>query len=336
MSSNENQTKNKKKKPEVKVISSEEKTIEESLEQVELNNPETLDSFYEKLEATRSDFYKAYNSQRKTSNILMPVAGLLMVASLVLFIGVAELWGKITGGVLIGTTLIGMVVYFMLTRNKLPNKSKEYIRNFALMSDNYVFDHQEIKNARVLLKKRYAISEFLPDRVYTGIVDIASRNIVEFEYKGHNVSVGEAALYKQGAKRGQRALLFVGKYMSMPNDFHFEDRYIINISGDKETDLPNDFEDLVVLKKQNRFRVYGKEGAKIEKDLPKDLLNDLKSIDCKNSLLNVNVVLWAGHTAVYLSYDDGIVSIPLDKKLDSSAYQQLKRNILDLLQILVK
>ena len=314
----------------------EQKKLDESLETVKLNRPETLESFYEKLEANREDFYKTYNRQRKTSNILMPVAGLMMAGSLVLFLGIAEQWGKIVGGCLIGVTLIGMIVYFILTRNKLPNKSKEYIRNFALLSDNYVFDHQEIKNARVLLKKRYAISDFLPDRVYKDCIDIASRNIVEFEYKERHVDVGELALYKAGAKRNQRALLFVGKYMSFSNDYHFEDRYIINITGVKDTDLPNDTEDLVVLHEQNHFKVYGKEGAKFEKDLSKEVLNNLKSIECTQSLLNVNIVIWAGHTAVYLSYDDGIVAIPLDKKLNSDAYKQLKKNILDILEIFIK
>ena len=112
------------------VIEDENKALDDSLETVELNQPETLETFYEKLEVNRADFYKTYNSQRKTSNILMPVAGLLMAGSLVLFIGVAEQWGKIVGGVLIGATLVGMIVYFILTRNKLPNKSKDYIRNF--------------------------------------------------------------------------------------------------------------------------------------------------------------------------------------------------------------
>ena len=326
----------KNKKQKAVVIEDENKALDDSLDTVELNQPETLETFYEKLEANRADFYKTYNSQRKTSNILMPVAGLLMAGSLVLFIGVAEQWGKIVGGVLIGATLVGMIVYFILTRNKLPNKSKDYIRNFALLSDNYVFDHQEIKNAKVLLKKRYATSEFLPDRVYKDIIDIASRNIVEFEYKERNINVGELALYKQGAKRNQRALLFVGKYMSFTNDYHFEDRYIINISGEKPTDAPNDVEDLVVLQEQNLFKIYGREGANVEKDLSKELINNLKSIECTNALLNVNIVVWAGHTAVYLSYDDGIVSIPLDKKLNSDAYKQLKKNILDILEIFIK
>ena len=325
------------KKTKVRVVSeSEEVKLSQSLDTVELNDPETLDSFYNKLEANREDFYKTYSSQRKISNILMPVAGVLMAGSLLLFIGIPENWGKILGGVIIGATLAGMILYYVLTRNKLPNKSKQYIRSFALLSDNYVFNHQNIKNAKALIKKRYATTDFLPDRVYKDVVDIASRNIVEFEYKDHFVSVGEAALYKVGARKGQKTILFVGKYMSFNNDLHFEDRYIINISGEKETDLPNDVEDLVVLKEQNRFRVYGKEGSDYEKDLSEEVINNLMAIDCTNALLNVNIVVWAGHTAVYLSYNDDIVAIPLDKKLNQSAYQQLRRNVLDILEILVK
>ena len=141
------------KKQKAIVIEDEQKQLDDSLETVELNEPETIDTFYEKLEGYRAEFYKTYNGQRRASNILMPVAGLLMAGSLVMFIGIQEQWGKIVGGVVIGVTLIGMIVYFILTRNKLPNKSKEYIRSFALLSDNYVFDHQEIKNAKVLLKK---------------------------------------------------------------------------------------------------------------------------------------------------------------------------------------
>ena len=91
-----------------------------------------------------------------------------------------------------------------------------------------------------------------------------------------------------------------------------------------------------VLKEQNNFAIYGKEGANFTKDLGKEVINNLMSIDVKDSLLNVNIVVWAGHTAAYLSYDDSIVAIPLDKKLNSAAYQQLKKNIYDILDILLE
>ena len=313
----------------------EQKKLNASLEQVKLDKPETLDSFKGKIEASRKDFYKTYNNQKRISNILIPVVGLLIAGSLILFLGIPDQWGKILGGCIIGATLAGMIVFFFLTKNKLPNKSKDYIANFVTVSDNYVFSDQEYKDACVYLSKRFAIADLLPDRVYKDIVDIASRNIVELSYKEHKVTVGELALYKQGLKKHQKALLFVGKYMTFSNDYHFEDRYIINIKGKDDVDLPNDIEGLSVLKEQNRFAIYGKEDAKFEKDLGKNLINDLMSIDCRGSLLNVNIVIWAGRTSVYMSYDDGVVAIPLDKELNTAAYQQLKKNTKELLSILI-
>ena len=175
----------------------------------------------------------------------------------------------------------------------------------------------------------------MADRCYKDVIDCVSRNIVSGKYKEVEFECGELAYYKAGARKHNKEVVFVGKYLSTGNKLHFEDRYIINIKGEKDTDLPTDKDDLVELINQNRFVVYGKEGANPEKDLGKDLLDNLKSIDCTGALLNVNVVLWAGHTACYLSYDDSIVAIPFDKEIDTKSYAQLKKNISEVLEILV-
>lgn len=309
--------------------------LETSLDVIELDQDVSIEKFSETVETSRDDFYKTFSKQRKISNLMIPIVGLIMAASLVMFLAVAQIWGKIVGGVLIGATLVGMIVFYIITKNKLPGKSQEYLRMFAVNSNSYLVSKNNVKSPRLFYKKRFAISDFLPDRVYKDVIDIASRNIVEFSFKDHSVEMGEVALYTSGAKRNQKSLLFVGRYLSFVNDYHFEDRYIINISRKEKTDLPTDFEDLVVLKEQNNFHIYGKEGANIIKDLGKDVVNNLMAIDCKDSLLNVNIVVWAGRTAAYLSYDDSIVAIPLDKKLNVAAYQQLKNNIYDILEILL-
>lgn len=59
------------------------------------------------------------------------------------------------------------------------------------------------------------------------------------------------------------------------------------------------------------------------------------SINCTGALLNVNIVLWAGRTAVYLSYDDSIVAIPFDNPIKPESYTQLKGNIKDILEIFI-
>ena len=310
--------------------------LEASLDVINLEQNLTLDSFSENIERNRDDFYKTFSKQRKISNFLIPIVGLIMAASFVLFLAVSQPWGKIVGGVIIGVTLVGMVVFYIITRNKLPGKSQEYLRNFAVASNGYLVSKQEVKDPRLFYKKRFAVSDFLPDRVYKDVADLASRNIVEFDYKDHMVQMGEAALYKKGAKKNQKELLFVGRYLSFANDYHFEDRYIINIHKKDKVDLPTDFDDLVVLKEQNNFAIYGKDGANFTKDLGKEVINNLLSLDCTGALLNINIVVWAGHTAAYLSYDDSIVAIPLDKKLNSASYQQLKKNIYDIMDILLE
>ena len=315
---------------------SEEEKLAVSLDTIELNNPLSLEEFKTNVEKNRSELYKTYTKQKRISNILIPIVGLLMAAAFIFFMAVKEDWGKILGGVIIGVTLVGMVIYYILTKNNLPNKSSNYIREFAILSDNYVFSHADYSKQTLYFKKRYAVADFLPDRVYKDVIDIASRNIMSFEYNERVVTIGEAALYKQGAKKHMKDILFIGKYFTFSNDFHFEDRYIINIRGNKDVDLPNDFEDLRVLQEQNKFQILGKEGAPVEKDLGKTLINNLKSIECTGSLLNVNIVLWAGRTSVYMSYDDSVVAIPLEKKLDTAAYQKLKKDIHNILEILAK
>ncbi len=311
-------------------------SMDESLGLIKLEENVSLDAFAKKVEESRSEFYKAYSKQRKLSNILMPVVGLLMAGCFVLLMVVRELWAYVVGGSVMGATLVGMFIFYIVTRKKLPDLSRKYLESFAVASNSYVSSINGASNQRLYFKKRYSVADFIPDRVYKDIVDIASRNVVMFDYKEHSVEMGEVALYKQGEKRHQKQLLFVGRHLSFVNDYHFEDRYIIRISGKDNVDAPTDIEDLVVLKEQNKFSIYGKDGAKFEKDLGKDVINNLMSIECGSSLLNVNIVLWAGRTSIYFSYDDAIVSIPLEKEVKKEAYKLLKKNVTDALEILVK
>ena len=308
--------------------------LEQSLDVIKLEKKENDVPFNEAIEAERSNIFVTYKKTRNINNIITAIVVVLFIGSIILF-STFPGWGQIVGGVIIGAALVFMIVYYILTRNKFPNTTKKYIRFFMENSDNYVFDIENVYDQKLFFEKRYANTEALSDRVYKDICDTASRNIVEATYKEKPFQCGEYALYKAGEKKHQRSVMFVGKYLTLENKLHFEDRYIIRIMGEKDTDAPNDIEDLVVLSEQNRFLIYGKEGANFERDLGKDLIENLKTIECANALLNVNIVFWAGRTAAYLSYDDSVVAIPFDHELNVASYQQLKKNISDLLEILV-
>ena len=320
----------------VEVVSPEEdqKKLEASLDVIQLCREKSEVRFDEAVEKERHNIFTTYKKARTKNNIIMAITVIIMIVSFVLMVQFPT-WGPIAGGVAIGVTVVFLLVHYILTKNLFPNTTKNYIRFFMETSDNFVFDIPDVHDQKLYYEKRYAIADSLSDRAFKDVVDIASRNIVTGTYKEKPFECGELALYRAGAKKYQKEVMFVGKYLTFENKLHFEDRYIIQIKGDKETDKPNDIDDLAVLLEQNRFVIYGKEGAKFEKDLGKELLNNLKAIDCVNALLNVSIVLWAGHTAVYLSYDDSIAAIPFDHAIKPESYHQLKKNITDVLEILL-
>lgn len=308
--------------------------LDKSLDVIELCKEKSEVPFAEKVEQERHNIFAVYKKSRLINNIITAAVVVVFILAIVFFTQFPT-WGKIAGGVIIGVALVGMVVYYILTRNKFPDTTKKYIRTFMIEADNYVFDDENMHEQKLYYEKRYANSDALTDRIYKDVIDTASRNIVAAKFKEEPFECGEYALYKAGAKKYQKAVLFVGKYLRLKNKLHFEDRYVIRILGEKDSDTPNDIDDLVVLSEQNRFMIYGKEGADFERDLGKELIDNLKSIECNGALLGVNLVFWAGNTSVYLSYDDSIVAIPFDHEINPASYQQLKMNIRDLLQILV-
>ena len=314
----------------------EQKKLDKSLDLIPLCREKSDTPYHEEVENERKNIFKVYKKARTENNIIMVITVLVFIASMILMVTPeTKSWGTIAGGVAIGVVIVFLIVHYILTRNLFPNTTKNYIRYFMEHTDNYIFDIENVHDQKLYFEKRYVVSDVLQDRCYKDVIDTASRNIVSGTYKEKPFECGELALYKAGAKRYQKAVIFVGKYLTAANNLHFPERYIIQIKAVNETDKPNDIEDLVILHEQNNFVVYGKEGANFEKDLGKELLDNLKSIECTGALLNVNIVLWAGRTAAYLSYDDSIVAIPFDKAIVPESYAQLKKNISEVLEILV-
>ena len=92
--------------------------------------------------------------------------------------------------------------------------------------------------------------------------------------------------------------------------------------------------DLKELETDGLFTLYGPEGADFKKDLGEAFLSEIKNLRCDGALINYNIVLWAGRTSAYISYDDTIVAIPYNKPVDREAYVRLKDNVREILEVL--
>ena len=274
------------------------------------------------IEDARKDLYKAYASSRRLSNILMIVVVVAIVGIMFLIISNNQIM-KICGYCAAGALVIGMIVYYVLNRKRLPNKIKEYVPFVMKTINNQMFSNPEYKDLKNDMEEKLAMDDLIGDGVFKDANGINSRNIVRGTYKDHHFLYAEAALTRPSSRKQQVPPLFVGRYVSVPNQMKFDGRYILTFKNPKSpVDLPNNIEDLALLEDKEDFTVYGPQDANYRDVIDSKVISQFKKLKIEGHLLNVNVVFWGGHTAVYISYDDPILSVPFDKEFDKAAFDQ--------------
>ena len=297
----------------------EEKIVEQAVQPdgvINLNEQKYDKPFNEVVDEAREKLYKSYKKTSLINNILLVVVAAIFIGSF--FMITRGTWGQIAGWVTIGVTLAGLVIYFLLTRKRYPKQSKEYFNVFWTASNSYLFDNERFQNCTINPEEKFTIQDVLGDRAYKDIIDVASRNVVHGQFNHKEFTLGELGIYKPGARKNSREVVFVGRRIELDNSLLVKDRYLINIRGeDKPLDLPTDIDDLVAFENDGTFVVYGTEGADYKKEIGTKLLSELKDLKCSAPLLNINIVLWNKKSFAYLSYDDSIVAIPFDKSINN-------------------
>ena len=273
------------------------------------------------IEDARQDLYKAYAKSRKISNILM-FATVIAICGIMFMIIQNNQVLKIVGYCLAGALVLGMVLYYVLTRKNLPNKIKGYVPFVMATLNNKMFSMKGFSEIKTDPEEKLQMDDLVGDGVYVEASGINSRNVVRGVYEGHHFLYAEAALVRPAQKKQQVPPLFVGRYLSMPNQMNFDGHFIFNFKNPKQPlDLPNAISDLKVLEEKDELVVYGPEGANYHDVIDNKVLSQFKKLKIEGHLLNVNVVFWGGKTAVYLSYDDPILSVPFDKPFDKDGFE---------------
>ena len=285
-------------------------------------------SYDQVVEEARKELYKSYTMSRRISNILMFVVVGAIVGIMFLVINNNQVL-KIVGYSLAGALLIGMILYYVLNRKRFPNKTKDYVALVSKTMNDQMFKNQEFDGITSNPDEKLAMDDLIGDGVYAEATGVNSRNVVRGTYKNHHFLYAEAALTRPSTRKQQVPPLFVGKYISVPNELKFDGRYVVVIKNPKEPlDLPNAVSDLAVLEDKDDFALYGPEGSNYRDVINSKVLSQLKRLEIGGHLLNVNIVFWAGHSAAYMSYDDTIMSVPFDKPLDKAGFDQSFKDLL--------
>ena len=316
------------------VVSKDEEVKKDALDNSHPIEKETSESrpYDEVIEEARLDINKAYSKQRKLSNIIMIVVVAGLIGGFVMILQKAIAF-TIAGYSLIGALVVFMVVFYFVTKNKLPNKIKDYILLVTNALNGHVFKDGAYSELKSDPNDRVELGELLAEGVYEGANNITSRNVVEGMFGGRHFNVADVAIRKGQGR--QMANLFIGKHLSYPNNLHFEGRYVIlSKRVGAETDLPNAINDLTVLSEEEGFVVYGPKDSKIAKDTNSKFVSLIKDIKVDGELLNLAVVIWAGHSAAYVSYSDAIIALPFERPFNKEPFEQYSSQQLQLLNAL--
>ena len=301
---------------------SEENIKVEEVAEVQEEVPAQEKAFDEVIEEERKKLYKSFMTSKRISNILMfVIVGAICGIMFMIISNIVAL--RITGYVLAGLLLVGMVVYYLLNRKRFPNKTKAYVALVSKTLNDEMFKNQDFTEINLDPDERLKMDDLVGDGIYTGASAVNSRNVIHGVFKNRHFLYSEAALVRPSTRKQQVPPLFVGRYISMTNDMEFEGRFVFVFKNPKEPlDLPNAVEDLTVLEEKDDFVVYGPQGANYHSIIKNNVVSQLRKIEITGHLLNINVTFWGGHTAVYLSYDDAIMSVPFDKPLDKAGFEK--------------
>ena len=306
---------------------------------VNIQKPDNEEEGFDKvIERERSNLFEDYKKSRKISNIITVFVLLAGLAG-VICITQQNMALTIVGWSLMGATIIGLVVFYAVNKNKFPNKTRAYIKLITKMINENTFKDERFTDVVTDPEEKFDVAEVIGDGVYADLGLAQSRNVVRGKFAGKNFLYSEVALFKPQATRSKKeGPVFVGKYISFPNELEMKGRIVINIrKTESPLDLPTKTDDLTVLEEKPQSVVYGLKETNFEKVLGKKFLaNFSEDLALKDHLINVNLVVWAGKSAIYFSYDDGAMGLPFDKPFERQAYDQMADNLTDAFELLSK
>lgn len=308
----------------------------------EINQNVDNTNFSSDVEKKRESFYKNYKKASKFSTYSTLGVVVLVIVGFILITMNGNDAAKISGYVILGIAAVYLVVYYVLNRNRMPRMTKEYMAYINSAFNGYLYSDKKFERVSVDPSEKLDMGEITSDGVYSNVYTCGSRNVVHGKFKNHDFLVADASV---DGKDGKKQIeYFVGKYISCDNGLKFDGRVVFNyhINGDKKVDLPNGVEDLAKVEENDSFTIWATPGLDYKNVLTDEIIKFVSShfvVSEEKHLLNVNIVVWGGHTGVYLSYDNSLMTFPFDKPFDSSgidAFKQDQNAVFDLFDMMMK
>ena len=228
---------------------------------------------------------------------MMGVVVLAVIGAIVL-ITINGIGFKIAGYALAGATLLGMLIFYIVTKNKMPSTSKVYISEVSKMINKFVFADNRFTDTTLYEDRKLSSVELGLDKVYKEAVDCGSRNFIKAKYNGKEFEVSEVALYimEGSGRKSVKKVAFLGKYISMVNDLKFDGRFVFNIKRkEKPFDQPTDIDDLKLITELELARDQAEKSNNAKSDFLSSMSHELRTplnaiVGCTDLIMNTDDV----------------------------------------------
>ena len=272
---------------------------------------------------------KAIMAQNKKSSIISTISMFVVVGLSVAGIILLNIV-PILSYILMGVAIAALITVMVITKRIARPDVKGYVVKASTAINRFVFNGQAFTDVKSDPTDKLELQDVFSDGAFEGISRVASRNVVEGKYNGRSFKVCETAFFKPGEGKRREAPVFIGKYLSLTNDLHFEGRVVLIKKGEQDTDLPDGLSDIVGIENDEKFFAYAPD-EKTYKALNKNFVKAIKEFPVKDHLLNLTVILWAGRTIAYASYDDPTITLPFYEAYQADTAVQYRDNLVELL-----
>ena len=267
-------------------------------------------------------------SQNKLSSRLSTVSILVVLALSITGIFLLQVV-PVVSYVLMGVAVVSLITFSIVIKRIVKPDVQGYIVRASNAINEYVFADNRFQNMKYDPTDKLQLEDIANDGAFEGLVRVASRNVCEGTFEDRSFKVCETAFFK--APQGRRQVpAFIGKYIALTNNLHFEGRVIIISKGETDADIPDGIADLVQLDANEKFFIYGPNENAL-KEIDKKFIKAIKDIEVKGHFMNLTVILWAGRTIIYASYDDPTITLPFYEKYQEDTAVKYRENLVDIL-----
>lgn len=228
---------------------------------------------------------------------------------------------------IIVVSLIAVLVYSTLMKKYTTRKGNEYIALYYQKISDFTFGDMAIENYSQDIKDQLTYEDFYEAKLLKDVTSSGSRNLVKYQYHGHDVKLADYGAYRREGK--QNKVLFVGKLIVI-DGLPFNNNRVIIYRRPVQEQLnmstgPNDIEGLSVILDDTDVLVYSE--GDYEKSKFKEVINLIRKFPTNLPFVDASFSFIGQKLTIAISYTDDLMVIPLPEPFKKEATEVFKSNI---------